>query len=65
MLERAYGLAAQRIAAAIERMHQAETLVIECEQEIFTAAIALKEGRGSFADALIAALGAKPGCSIP
>lgn len=63
VLDRAYGLAAQRIAAAIEQMLQAETLVIECEQEVFTAAIALKEGRGSFADALIAALGAKAGCS--
>jgi len=44
-------------------MLQADALVVESEQEVFTAMIALKEGRGSFADALIAALGAKAGCS--
>jgi predicted nucleic-acid-binding protein len=38
-------------------------LVVESEQEIFTATVALREGRGSFADALIAALGARAGCS--
>jgi predicted nucleic-acid-binding protein len=38
-------------------------LVVESEQEVFAAMIALKEGRGSFADALISALGAKAGCS--
>lgn len=32
-------------------------------QEVFTAMIALKEGYGSFADALIVALGARAGCS--
>jgi predicted nucleic-acid-binding protein len=37
--------------------------VVESEQEVFTALIALKDGRGSFADALIAVLGAKAGCS--
>ena len=49
--------------AAIERTLQADVLVVESEQEVFTAVIMLKEGRGSFADALIAALGAKAGCS--
>lgn len=63
VLDRAYGLGAQEIAAAVERMLQAETLVLENEQEIFSAMIALKEGQGSFADAVIAALGAKAGCA--
>jgi predicted nucleic-acid-binding protein len=63
VLDRAYGLAGHEIAAAVERLLQADTLVIEQEQEVFTAMIALKEGQGSFADALIAALGAKAGCS--
>src|ERR1700732_4805382 len=49
VLERAYGLADQEIAAAIEGVLQAEVLVVENEQEIFTAMIALKAGRGSFA----------------
>ena len=63
VLDRAYGLADDEIAAAIERTLQADVLVVESEQEVFTAVIMLKEGRGSFADALIAALGAKAGCS--
>jgi len=63
VLERAYGLADAEIAAAIERTLQIDVLAVESEQEVFTAMIALKEGRGSFADALIGALGAKAGCS--
>jgi hypothetical protein len=38
-------------------------LVVENEQEVFTAVIALKDGQGSFADAVIAATGARMGCS--
>jgi predicted nucleic-acid-binding protein len=58
VLDRAYGLAMHEIAAAIERMLQTDVLVVENEQEVFTAMIALKEGHGSFADALIVALAA-------
>src|ERR1035438_9812559 len=57
VLDRAYGLTAQEIAAALERMLQTDVLLIENEQEVFTAMIALKERRGTFADAFIAALG--------
>ena len=63
VLDRAYGLPPYRIAAAVERMLQTDVLVIENEQEVFTAMIALKEGQGSFADSVIAALGVKAGCS--
>jgi predicted nucleic-acid-binding protein len=63
VLERAYGLSSSEIAAAIERALQIDVLAVESEQEVFTAMIALKEGRGSFADALIGALGVKAGCS--
>lgn len=63
VLERAYRLADEEIATTIERTLQADGLVVENEQEVFTAMIALKEGRGSFADALIGALGTKAGCS--
>ena len=62
VLDRAYGLAAQDIATAVERLLQVEVLAIENEQEVFTAMVALKQGRGSFADALIAELGARAGC---
>jgi predicted nucleic-acid-binding protein len=63
VLDRAYFLTAQEIAAAIERLLQVEVLAIENEQEVFTAMVALKQGRGSFADALIAELGARVGCT--
>ncbi len=53
VLDRAYGLADHAIAAAIERALRADVLVVESEQEVFAAMIALKEGHGSFADALI------------
>jgi len=63
VLDRAYGLADDGIAATLERILQADSLVVESEQEVFQATMALKEGSGSFADALIGALGAKAGCT--
>ncbi len=63
VLERAYGLASAELAATIERLLQADALVIEAEQQVFTAMMALRQGRGAFADALIAALGRRAGCS--
>ena len=63
VLERAYGLPRPQVAAAIERMLQADALVVENEPQVFTAMVALKEGYGSFADALIGALGSAAGCS--
>lgn len=43
---------------------QVEVLVIENEQQVFTSMVALKQGRASFADALIAELGARAGCKF-
>ena len=63
VLDRAYDFTPQQVAAAVERMLQAETLVVENEQEVFSAIIALKDGWGEFADAVIAALGTEAGCS--
>ena len=63
VLDRAYGLTDNEIAAAIERTLQADVLVVESQQEVFTAMIALREGHGLFADALIGALGASAGCT--
>ncbi len=63
VLDRAYGLTAQEIATAIERILQVEVLAVENEQEVFSAMVALKQGRESFADALIAELGARAGCT--
>jgi len=63
VLERAYHLADADIAEAIERILQADALVVESEQEVFIAMTALQEGRGTFADALIGALADRAGCS--
>lgn len=63
VLDRAYGLTDQEIAAAVERILQVEVLLVENEQEVFAAMVALKQGRGAFADALIAELGARAGCT--
>jgi predicted nucleic-acid-binding protein len=62
VLERAYGYGSRAVASAIERLLQLETLLIDHEREVFTAMVAAKEGRGSFADALIGALAAEAGC---
>lgn len=63
VLDRAYHLTDAEIAAVIERMLQVEVLVVENEQEVFRAMVALKQGRVAFADALIAELGARAGCT--
>ena len=63
VLDRAYGLSPHEIAAAVERILQVEVLVVENEQEVFAAMVALKQGLGAFADALIAELGARAGCT--
>jgi predicted nucleic-acid-binding protein len=63
VLERSHGLNNHEIAEAVERILHVGTLVVENEQAVFTAIVLLKAGRGSFADALIGALGARAGCS--
>jgi predicted nucleic-acid-binding protein len=63
VLDSVYRLTIEETAAAVERMLQIDVLVVENEQEVFAAMIALKSGQGSFADAVIAALGARAGCS--
>lgn len=62
VLDRAYGLTAREISGAVERLLQVDVLALENEQEVFTAMVALKQGRASFADALIAELGTRAGC---
>ena len=63
VLTRVYGLSPGEVARAVERMLQADTLTVQNEQEVFAAVIALRTGRGTFADALIGALSAWAGCA--
>jgi predicted nucleic-acid-binding protein len=58
-----YELPNGEIADTVERMLQADTLVVQNEQQVFTAMVALRSGWGAFADALIGALGAWAGCN--
>ena len=63
VLDRVYGMSASEIARAVERILQADTLLVQNEQEVFTAMIILRTGAGSFSDALIGTLGSWAGCS--
>ena len=63
VLDRAYRLSNEAIAAVIETMLRADALVVESEREVFLALAALRERRGEFGDALIGALSTKAGCS--
>lgn len=63
VLARVYALSNHEIANAVERILQADTLLVQNEQEVFTAITALKAGTGSFSDALVEALGAWAGCT--
>jgi predicted nucleic-acid-binding protein len=58
----AYGMIDGAIATVVERMLQATTLVLQSEQQVFEAMIALKTSKGEFADALIGALASHAGC---
>ena len=52
-----------QIANDIEMLLAADTLEIQNEQEVYTALVALRNGSGTFEDALIGALGAWKDCS--
>ena len=58
-----YKRAPAEIAGHIEMIVAADTLEVQNEQEIYQAVVALRNGAGSFEDALIGALGDWWGCS--
>lgn len=63
VLRKSYRLSNLEIASAVEQALASEVLVVQNRTEVFSAATALREGRGSFSDALVAALNARAGCS--
>jgi predicted nucleic-acid-binding protein len=63
VLDRSYGLSTAEIAAVIERILQTDILLVQNEQDVFTAMVALKTGAGAFSDALIGTLGTRAGCA--
>lgn len=58
-----YKRSPREIADHIEMIVAADTLQVQNEQEVYEAVIALRNGSGTFEDALIGALGAWWGCS--
>lgn len=63
VLRRAYRYSASETAAEIRRLLQIDSIIVQEEQSVFTAMVALEEGRGEFADALIGALDESAGCT--
>lgn len=63
VLERAYNMSNREIADTVERMLQSDTLSVQNEQEVFTAMISLRTGKGSFSNSLIEALGTWAACT--
>ena len=53
----------QQIADDIEMLLAADTIEVQNEQEVYTAVVSLRNGIGTFEDALIGALGVWRGCS--
>ena len=64
VLDRVYSLPARELATRIERILQADVFVVAHEQQVFGAMVALSEGAGDFADALVGLLGERAGCAI-
>lgn len=58
-----YKRSREQIADHVEMLLAADTLEVQNEQEVYQAVVALKNGSGTFQDALIGALGAWRGCS--
>ena len=58
-----YKRSPQEIANDIEMVLAADTLDVQNEQQVYSAVVALRNGTGTFEDALIGALGIWRGCS--
>jgi predicted nucleic-acid-binding protein len=63
VIENIYDFTDIAIAAAIEGLLAADNVIVENEQAVFAAIRTLKEGHGSFADALIGKICSQVGCS--
>ena len=63
VLHRVFGIAGPKLADALKRLLEIEAIVIEHEREVYSALRILKDGRGTFADGVIAALGHNAGCA--
>lgn len=63
VLKRLFKRPRQEIANDIEMILAADTLEVQNEQEVYYAVVSLRNGIGTFEDALIGSLGAWRGCT--
>jgi predicted nucleic-acid-binding protein len=64
VLKTQYKRSRQEVASVIEMVLAADTFEVQNEQEVYHAVVALRNGAGSFEDALIGSLGIWRGCSV-
>ena len=64
VLQRHYRRGALDVAGIVEGLLQEPVFVVENAAEVFLALTAVQEGRGSFSDVLIGALGLRAGCTV-
>jgi predicted nucleic-acid-binding protein len=64
VLRSLYKRSRQGIASDIEMILAADTLEVQNEQQVYHAVVALRNGTGTFEDALIGSLGIWRGCSV-
>ncbi len=62
VLDRVFGYERPQLVEALKRVLEAEVFVVEHEREAYSAIEVLEDGRGSFGDGIIAALGHSAGC---
>jgi predicted nucleic-acid-binding protein len=63
VLKNLYKRSRQEVASDIEMILAADTLEVQNEQQVYHAVVALRNGTGTFEDALIGSLGIWRGCS--
>jgi predicted nucleic-acid-binding protein len=63
VLKSLYKRSRQEIASDVEMVLAADTLEVQNEQEVYNAVVALRNGTGTFEDALIGSLGIWRECS--
>jgi predicted nucleic-acid-binding protein len=64
VLRSLYQRSRREIASDLEMILAADTLEVQNEQQVYHAVVALRNGTGTFQDALIGSLGIWRGCSV-
>jgi predicted nucleic-acid-binding protein len=63
VLQRKFGIAGPRLADELKKLLEVDAIVVEHQEAVFSALRVLKDGRGTFGDGVIAALGYGAGCA--